>query len=455
MPNRPITIKEHEVWKYAKRLHHNQVRKFTNTPYFDSHVNKVNGILKHYTKDEDILCASLLHDTIEDCFEDKKMGYEVIKHKFGEHIADLVWELTSDKAEMSKYESKGYYLANKMIHMSDDALTIKLADRLQNISDAFTASEKFRQKYFLETSMMIDIVEKHRSFTKIQSDILREIKFKLKNISGFFKLKRFREIDDTVNEELTPYQRAILYFPIALASRIIRSLFNICGMLNIMWYEVKLGTRKHEDGYIFHGSDQYMEWNIIKLDNKVLPKSLKYATFLRNWKVYLNTSRKADGRKIIYLSKDEIKTGDYCKMCRISDKNVYSKKDLDIIRNKEESVMKQYPMYVMVAKYDQEEEIKQIKQDIKDMCLDMTDEFPGELSIFVDMYLENINIILKLSKSCNNESATRLNELINELSERVKDYIKIEKGINIKRNTDLDNKKHFIQDRNIRIRFTR
>lgn len=52
--------------------------------------------------------------------------------------------------------SKRDYLIYKMTHMSDDALIVKLCDRLQNISDAFTASEKFRNNYFNETSAIVE-----------------------------------------------------------------------------------------------------------------------------------------------------------------------------------------------------------------------------------------------------------------------------------------------------------
>jgi (p)ppGpp synthase/HD superfamily hydrolase len=59
-------------------------------------------------------------------------------------VADIVLELTSDNNEI-KYKSKTLYLIQKLIKMSDDALIVKLSDRLQNISDAFTTSEKFRK----------------------------------------------------------------------------------------------------------------------------------------------------------------------------------------------------------------------------------------------------------------------------------------------------------------------
>ena len=196
MANQPNSEKEALAWEFAKELHKDQVRKFINKPYFDAHVQKVNGTAKQYTTDEDLLCAALLHDTIEDCFKDKWEGYSIIKEKFGKRVADLVLELTSDEGEMKhRYDgSKRDYLIYKMTHMSDDALIIKLCDRLQNISDAFTASEKFRNNYFNETSAIVEAIESERNLTDIHKRILTDIKAKLDNISSIFKIKRFGEI---------------------------------------------------------------------------------------------------------------------------------------------------------------------------------------------------------------------------------------------------------------------
>ena len=193
--NKPLTAKEKEAWDFAKNLHKGQVRKFTNKSYFIAHVQKVNGIVKQYTTDEDLLCAALLHDTIEDCFEDKEVGYHIIEGKFSKRVADIVMELTSSKEEIEEdFDSKADYLIVKMIHMSNDALIVKLADRLQNISDAFTASEKFRNKYFQETVKIMDELEKNRRFNRVQGLLANQIKMKLSNISSIFKIKRFGEI---------------------------------------------------------------------------------------------------------------------------------------------------------------------------------------------------------------------------------------------------------------------
>ena len=195
MANRPITPKERKAWNFAKEAHKGQIRKFVNKPYFGAHVVKVNGIVKQYTTDEDILCAALLHDVIEDCFEDPEVGYHILEVEFGKRVADIVMELTSSKEDIDEnYNSKADYLIVKMIHMTDDALIIKLADRLQNISDAFTASERFRNKYFQETVQIMDELEGHRRYNRVQGLLVNQIKMKLENISSIFKIKRFDEI---------------------------------------------------------------------------------------------------------------------------------------------------------------------------------------------------------------------------------------------------------------------
>lgn len=196
MPNRPITEKEKKAWKFAEEAHKEQVRKFINKPYFDAHVQKVNGIVRQYTTDEDLLCAALLHDVIEDCFDDKEVGYKIIRKEFGRRVADIVLELTSSKEEIdNEYDGdKAGYLVDKLLNMSDDALIVKLADRFQNLSDAFTATERFRNKYFYETIYIIDNLRKQRRLNRIQSALIEQIDNKLLNVGKLFKIKRFKDI---------------------------------------------------------------------------------------------------------------------------------------------------------------------------------------------------------------------------------------------------------------------
>jgi (p)ppGpp synthase/HD superfamily hydrolase len=196
MANAPITPKEKLAWEFAQRAHKDQVRKFTGQSYFDAHVQKVNGTLKLYTTDEATLIAALLHDVAEDCYDNIWDAYADVKELFGKEVADIMLELTSDNEEM-KHKwggSKTNYLINKMLKMSDKAFTIKLSDRFNNIADAFTASERFRTNYYRETCAIVDAMEEGRNFTRVQRQLLDDIKAKLDNIKRIFKVKKLNEM---------------------------------------------------------------------------------------------------------------------------------------------------------------------------------------------------------------------------------------------------------------------
>jgi (p)ppGpp synthase/HD superfamily hydrolase len=196
MANAPITPKEKLAWEFAQRAHKDQVRKFTGQSYFDAHVQKVNGTLKLYTTDEATLIAALLHDVAEDCYDNIWDAYADVKELFGKEVADIMLELTSDNEEM-KHKwggSKTNYLINKMLKMSDKAFTIKLSDRFNNIADAFTASERFRTNYYRETCAIVDAMEEGRNFTRVQRQLIDDIKAKLDNIKRIFKVKKLNEM---------------------------------------------------------------------------------------------------------------------------------------------------------------------------------------------------------------------------------------------------------------------
>jgi GTP diphosphokinase / guanosine-3',5'-bis(diphosphate) 3'-diphosphatase len=80
-------------------------------------------------EDEDILTAAVLHDTIEDTNTTK----EEIAEMFGETVCGYVLEVTDDKS-LPKSERKQKQIEHAP-HLSDGAKTIKLADKISNITD--------------------------------------------------------------------------------------------------------------------------------------------------------------------------------------------------------------------------------------------------------------------------------------------------------------------------------
>lgn len=161
-----------QALKFATKAHEGQTRKMSGNEYI-THPIKVSYLLASYkTKSKNynhLLAAALLHDTIEDC----EVTHEDIKENFGELVASIVRELTNDSNEIKKI-GKLEYMKKKMIGMSSYSLTIKLVDRLANITDLPT--EKMKK----DTNEIISYLESKRNLTKTQLKIVEDIKRELK-----------------------------------------------------------------------------------------------------------------------------------------------------------------------------------------------------------------------------------------------------------------------------------
>jgi GTP pyrophosphokinase len=108
-------------------------------PYFFAHIVQVHSILKDVTDDEEILCAGILHDVIEDT----DTSYDDLIREFNKPIADLVMELTHEGDWKT-----GHYFPRLQ---SRKAVIVKFADRLSNLSrmDDWPGD---RQQRYLEMS---------------------------------------------------------------------------------------------------------------------------------------------------------------------------------------------------------------------------------------------------------------------------------------------------------------
>lgn len=158
--------------KFATKKHKGQKRKVSGEDYI-THPILVSYLLPKYKKSkkmEELIVACILHDVIEDT----KTSYNEILKNFGPLVTNLVMELTSDKEEIKKI-GKNEYLKKKLIGISSYALTIKLVDRLANISDYPT--EKYKQ----DTKELLDFLVKNRKINQTQQKIVIDILNKIDN----------------------------------------------------------------------------------------------------------------------------------------------------------------------------------------------------------------------------------------------------------------------------------
>ena len=154
---------------FASEKHRGQVRRGSELPYVTHPiivmelVQKYKGSSKHI---DELKCAALLHDTIEDT----ECTYKEIEREFTPLVASIVMELTSDEV-MVKELGKNEYLKQKMSKMSQYAFTLKLLDRLSNILD------KPGESYVKKTKILMDyLLEKRTEITDRQKKIISYIK---------------------------------------------------------------------------------------------------------------------------------------------------------------------------------------------------------------------------------------------------------------------------------------
>ena len=113
--------------------------------YFEAHCLIVYRILQDINASENLLCAALLHDTIEDT----DTTYEELVKEFTKDIADLVMEVTHD----GKKDEIGYYFPRLK---SQRGIMLKFADRLSNISRMDSWVEERRQHYLQKSRFWQD-----------------------------------------------------------------------------------------------------------------------------------------------------------------------------------------------------------------------------------------------------------------------------------------------------------
>lgn len=114
--------------KYAHGVQ-NQVRKFSGLPYH-THPEAVAKILESYGLNSDeIICAALCHDVIEDTYFIRK----AIEERFGTRVADLV-EQVSNVSKLSDGNRKTRKEIDRQHYAKADydGKSIKLADLIHN-----------------------------------------------------------------------------------------------------------------------------------------------------------------------------------------------------------------------------------------------------------------------------------------------------------------------------------
>lgn len=114
--------------RYATEAHCTQIRKSNPVlPYIVHPIDVMNLLLKAGVKDEEVLAAAVLHDTVEDT----SVTEADLKTEFGSAIAQLVMHCTDDKS-LDKVTRKRLQIEHAT-SIPYEAALIKVADKVSNL----------------------------------------------------------------------------------------------------------------------------------------------------------------------------------------------------------------------------------------------------------------------------------------------------------------------------------
>jgi guanosine-3',5'-bis(diphosphate) 3'-pyrophosphohydrolase len=116
---------------FAAHKHRDQRRKDAEASPYINHPIALADVLVNEggVTDHEVLCAALLHDTVEDT----ATTHEELVDAFGSRIARMVAEVTDDK-RLPKQDRKRLQIEHAP-HLSDGAKLVKLADKICNLRD--------------------------------------------------------------------------------------------------------------------------------------------------------------------------------------------------------------------------------------------------------------------------------------------------------------------------------
>ncbi len=166
--NQDLQLIKH-AYDFAKLAHKGQLRANGN-PYFEGHCIKVAEHILEFGMDTTLICAALLHDTIEDT----PITAEDLKIEFGDEISFLVEGVS--KLGNIKYSGNEHHvesLRKFFVFVAQDVrvVILKLADRLHNLETLQYLPEVKQHRIAVESIMIHAPLASRMGMGKLVSQI--------------------------------------------------------------------------------------------------------------------------------------------------------------------------------------------------------------------------------------------------------------------------------------------
>jgi (p)ppGpp synthase/HD superfamily hydrolase len=144
-----------EAMKFAREVHKDQRRKYTNNPYAD-HLAEVAGIVGTVTGftefSQTIIATAWLHD----CVEDQEVVPAELARRFGPQVQAGVLALSD--LEIGNRAERKAASRQRLARAPWWVQTIKVADLISNTSSIVQHDPKFAMVYLEEKRLLLDVL---------------------------------------------------------------------------------------------------------------------------------------------------------------------------------------------------------------------------------------------------------------------------------------------------------
>ncbi len=134
-----FAVKTHEVYQKQKR-------KGKDVSYI-THPLTVGIILSRIGASDDVVCAGILHDTIEDSIPEKKVNFEMLEQRFGTDVAQMVLDVTETDKTLP-WEERKKQAVEHVKKFSHDSLLVKSADVISNLAEILDDYARYGEQVF-------------------------------------------------------------------------------------------------------------------------------------------------------------------------------------------------------------------------------------------------------------------------------------------------------------------
>jgi len=171
-----IEDKYYPYIEYGRIAHREQRRKYTGEPYFDGHCIPVAQLVRDYGGTDDMVCAALLHDVLEDThttpgglsefiFTVNRVGWlkNINPVNVLNYVLELTDEFTKERYPQLNRKLRKEYEAMRWGAASYEAQTIKCCDIIHNTTTIVEHDPGFAIIYLEEVHNKLRNMNKAKS----------------------------------------------------------------------------------------------------------------------------------------------------------------------------------------------------------------------------------------------------------------------------------------------------